>query len=164
MGRTATSLTQQITLLRQRGLDLDMAPQKIEEILLDIGYYRLGFYWHYFEKSRAHDFKQGSKFSEALELYYLDVDLKAVVVKYLNRIEVNFRTQLIYEVSTHYGADPIWFSNSRCVERWFIRTLPDYYNTNFKRRTKAIKAHHNKYPRDRYAPAWKTLEFMSFLI
>ena len=162
MGRTASTITNQIAILQQRGLELDIPISKIREVLLDIGYYRLGFYWHYFEANRSHTFLAGSKFSEALKLYYLDIDLKNIIVKYLNRIEVNFRTQLIYEISNKYNNQPIWFNDSRYVKRWFVRNLPNYYNNDFKRRNRAIKDHHNKYPRDRYAPAWKTLEFMSF--
>lgn len=50
MGRKATSIDKQIELLRDRGMELDFEIPKIKEFLLDIGYYRLGFYWQPFEQ------------------------------------------------------------------------------------------------------------------
>ncbi len=44
MGKTATNTIKQIQHLKDRGMDLDYEESKIKEILLDIGYYRLGFY------------------------------------------------------------------------------------------------------------------------
>ena len=57
MGNIATDITSQINLLETRGMILDLPVEKIKEHLLDIGYYRLGFYWHTFEKSYDHEFK-----------------------------------------------------------------------------------------------------------
>ena len=62
MAGKATSVEDQIKKLRKRGMDLDMEDDKIKEILLDIGYYRLGFYWHPFEIDGRHNFIEGTKF------------------------------------------------------------------------------------------------------
>lgn len=43
----------------------------------------------------------------------------------------------------------------------FIDELPNYYTETFKSQHIVIAKHHRKYTNDRYAPAWKTLEFMS---
>ncbi len=99
MGNIATNFGNQIKRLEDRGMLIDCEKEKIKEILLDIGYYRLGFYWNPFEKNRNHDFKEGTKFSDAVTLYYLDVDLRNILLKCLNRIEINFRTKVVYYVS-----------------------------------------------------------------
>lgn len=52
MADKATSVEDQIKKLSERGMDLDLEELKIKEILLDIGYYRLGFYWHPFELTK----------------------------------------------------------------------------------------------------------------
>ena len=44
MGKIATNVDEQINLLEQRGMMLGES-EKVKEHLLDIGYYRLGFYW-----------------------------------------------------------------------------------------------------------------------
>lgn len=56
MGRSATTLDEQLILLRSRGMILDLSEEKTKEILADIGYYRLGYYWHPFEIDTDHNF------------------------------------------------------------------------------------------------------------
>lgn len=48
--KTATSIEEQIQLLEERGMIFN-DKEKAKEILLDIGYYRLGFYWFPYEQS-----------------------------------------------------------------------------------------------------------------
>lgn len=94
MGKTATNTIKQIQNLKDRGMVLDFEESKIKEFLLDIGYYRLGFYWNPFEKDEDHNFIEGTKFSTVIKLYYMDVDLRNILSRYINRIEINFRTKL----------------------------------------------------------------------
>lgn len=166
MNKTATTLDEQIAKLDKRGLKIaDEA--KAKEILFDIGYYRLGFYWFPFEKGyprkhkhRQHDFIQGANFDDAVSLYYFDWDLRNVLAPFLHRIEVCFRTTVIYIVSNHYRHDSTWFADPKIVENKFIADLPGFYKDI--RKNDAIKYHHHKYRNDIYAPAWKTLEYMTF--
>lgn len=162
MGQYATTVEEQIKLLKTRGMLLDLPIDKVKEILLDIGYYRLGFYWHPFVKDKDHNFIEDAKFSEVVGLYYFDSDLRHVLTKYLNRIEVNFKTKLIYEVSNHYRSKPTWFADHSVMEKDFIAKLPSVYDNKFKSNNSAIKAHHAKYINHIYAPAWKTIEFLPF--
>jgi len=99
MGNITTTIDQQIAKLEERGMILDLPAEKIKEILLDIGYYRLGFYWHPFEVDDKHNLKEEIRFSTVLELYYMDVDLRHLLIKFINRIELSFRTKIIYYVS-----------------------------------------------------------------
>lgn len=162
MGGIATNVKDQIQKLSERGMDLDLDNKKIEETLLDIGYYRLGFYWNPFEIDKDHNFEKGTKFSDVVCLYYLDVDLKNILNKALNRIEINLRTQLVYIVSNEYPQLPTWFANKKVMQSKFVDEFPKYYDQRFKEKNKPIKKHHVKYPNDIYAPAWKTLEFLTF--
>ncbi len=162
MGNKATSIAEQITILRNRGMELDYDEFKIKEILLDIGYYRLGFYWHPFEIDKKHNFRAGIKFSDIINLYYLDVDLRNILSKYINRIEINFRTKVVYYVSNKYSESPTWFADPNVVKNNIIDNLPKFYNDKFQKQNKPIKKHHNKYINDKFAPAWKTLEFFTF--
>lgn len=162
MGGIATNVDNQILKLQERGMVLDLEPQKVKEVLLDIGYYRLGFYWNPFEINANHQFHDGTLFSNAVTLYYLDVDLRNLLLKYLNRIEINFRTKLVYYVSNKYKSSPTWFINPRVIHHSYINTISKYYNDDFKRTNKTIKLHHSNNINDLYAPAWKTLEFFTF--
>lgn len=58
MGKIATTIDEQINTLKSRGMDFDCGIDKAKEILLDAGYYRLGFYWHPFEIDDDHNFKK----------------------------------------------------------------------------------------------------------
>ncbi|MDE5704267.1 MAG: Abi family protein, partial [Bacteroidales bacterium] len=78
---------------------------------------------------------------------------------YLYRIEINFRTFLIYTVSNFYREDPTWFSNPKFVDCSFTDYLCLCYNTIKK--NDVIRLHHKRY-KCAYAPAWKTIEFMTF--
>lgn len=166
MGVKAITLDEQIQLLRSRGMVINNE-EKAKEVLSDIGYYRLGFYWFPMEidypnkNNRNHLFKDTADFDDAVRLYYFDFKLRNILLKYLSRIEISFKTSLIYFVSNRYDSHPTWFVNPIIVNRSFIQNFDvEVYNSKFKN-NKVIARHHKKYINDKYAPAWKTLEFMT---
>jgi len=162
MGEKAITVDKQVKKLKDRNMIMDWGDNKAREVLLDIGYYRLGFYWHPFETNNKHKLSVGTKFSDVVKLYYLDVDLKHILLKALNRIEINFKTKIIYFVSNYYDKNPIWFADKKIVSKSFVQGFHKVYNNNFINNNKPIKKHHRKHPNDIYAPAWKTLEFITF--
>lgn len=160
MARKARSIEEQIKLLKKRGMIFD-DEDKAKQILEDVGYYRLGFYWYHFQKDfKKHLFLDNTHFSTVINLYYLDVDLRFLLIKVLSRIEINLRTRIIYIVSNHYKDNPFWFADKKIMKNQFVDTLDNFY-TDIKKKNKVIIEHHRKYPNDKYAPAWKTLEFMT---
>ncbi|WP_257468297.1 Abi family protein [Empedobacter falsenii] len=162
MADTFTSIENQITKLIDRGMFFDLENDKIKEILLDIGYYRLGFYWYPFEIDENHNFVEGTKISTVIDLYYLDVDLRYLLIKYINRLELNFRTNLIYWVSMHYNNNSIWYTDPAIMSEEYLKDIKSHYNNNFKKKNIQICKHHQKYPEDKYAPCWKTFEYYTF--
>lgn len=167
MTKRATSIDEQLALLKQRGLiigDEDVA----REILSVIGYYRLGFYLFPFELSypalynRTHEYQPESDFLDAVRLYYFDLELRNMFLKYIFSIEVYFRSVLVHEGSMTYRNDPLWFVNSYCVSEEFLSEFDRVVYNNAFRRNPTIKRHHKNYRFDKYAPAWKTLELMTF--
>lgn len=167
MTKLATTIDEQLELLKSRGLTVK-DEDKAREILLDIGYYRLGFYLFPFEKTypnlrnRTHQYIDGAAFEDAVNLYYFDFDLRMMLMRYLNRIEIAFRTAMIYNLSNKYGSNPIWFVSPAVVNRSYAGEFENkVYTLDFKRNP-IIHRHHQNNPNDRFAPAWKTLEFMTF--
>lgn len=166
MDKKATTLEDQIRLMRSRGVQIE-DEDKAKEYLMDIGYYRLGFYMFPYEKSypnlsrRTHEVVEGTRIEDAVRLYYFDYDLHTILSKYLRRIEVALRTKMIYEISNRYPENPIWFVDPEVIEDQFIETFDKKIYTKLSR-SKAIKLHHRTHPEDTYAPAWKTIEFMTF--
>jgi abortive infection bacteriophage resistance protein len=167
MTKTATNIEEQLDKLISRGLVINDY-DKAKEVLLDIGYYRLGFYLFPFEisypslRNRTHDFIEGASFEDAIRLYYFDFDLRLLLLRYLNRIEIALRTSIIYNLSNKYKLDNIWFVNSDVVGHTYIKEFSlKVYNADF-RKIPTIHRHHRANPNDKFAPAWKTIEFMTF--
>lgn len=167
MAKSATTIDRQLELMKSRGLIVS-DPDKAREILLDIGYYRLGFYLFPFEKSypelrnRTHEYIKGASFDDAVNLYYFDFDLRLLLMRYLNRIEIAFRTSLIYNLSNKYNTIPIWFVSPLVVNRSYAHEFEHKVYTSDFKRNPIIHRHHQNNPNDHFAPAWKTLEFMTF--
>lgn len=163
--KTATTLEEQIQLLRKRGVEIS-DENKAKECLADIGYYRLCFYLFPFEESypklenRSHIFVKKTKLSDAVSLYYFDFDLRNILNRYLCRIEVALRTYIIYTLSNKYKESPTWFVNPCIMQSGYIKKFNAVYS-NIKIKP-VIKRHHKKHINDIYAPAWKTLEYMTF--
>jgi abortive infection bacteriophage resistance protein len=166
MEKLATNVDEQIVKLESRGMTIG-DKDKAKECLLDIGYFRLGFYWFPFEKSyprkvnRTHEFKDGACFEYAIRLYYFDYDLRNILLKYINRVEINFRTKLIYHASNRYKQDPFWYQDSKYVNKAFLED--DVMEKAMKDASKEdviiqdMKAHKRS-----ISPAWKAMEFFSF--
>lgn len=167
MAETATTIDQQLSLLESRGMAIG-DKEKSREYLLDIGYYRLGFYWFPFEKTyprkvkRDHKFKDGTALDYAIKLYYFDFDVRNLFLRYISRIEINLRTTIIYYVSNAYKDNPYWYVDSKVIDQNTINS-PEYQKALADlAKEPLIKLDRKQHGKRPYAPAWKALEFMSF--
>lgn len=163
--KRATDYNTQINILRGRGITIKDEDKAIE-CLSDIGYYRLGFYSYPFEmtypklnNSRLHDVKPGTSLEDIVAFYYYDFDLRNILNRYLSRIEVDIRTTIIKELSNKYKNNPFWYVDPKIVGNHFITKFTSEYYPKI-RENDPIKRHHKKYS-DQYAPAWKTMEYMT---
>lgn len=77
-------------------------------------------------------------------------------------VEICFRTRLCYYGSMEYIDENVWFASDRCVSSKYVNSFDSkVYNETFKK-NEFIGAHHKTHINDKYAPAWKTIEFMTF--
>lgn len=163
--KKATTIAQQIEILKKRNVEI-IDEKKAKEILLDIGYYHLGYYFFPFEvtypelNNRDHTMHVGTRFSDAVALYYFDFEIRNILSKYINRIEVAFRTYIIYYMSNKYPDNPCWFIDKEIVKESFTDSFDESCYKSIKLNPN-IRRHHKKYKMDNYAPAWKTLEYMT---
>ena len=166
MGRRASTLDEQIALLKSRGMIISDI-EKAKEVLFDVGYYRLGFYWFPFEvtypekENRDHMFKPGTDFDNAVKLYYFDFNLRNLFLRALSRIEVAFRTKVVYLVSNKNDDKPAWFADGSVVSRAQALYYANGAYKDIKEKNGVLKLHHTHYPEDDCAPAWKTMEYMT---
>ena len=166
MGRKAKPLQQQVEILQRRGMRVD-DPEKARQILLEIGWFRMSLYWFPFEtrwpdlSASHHQFKEGTTFRDALLLYAFDFNLRNMLLMPIERIETAFRTYMIYHVSTRYPESPAWFVDKDVVSASSARSFERVIYNPLKRQNPHIQMHHKRFPKDKFAPAWKTLEFMT---
>lgn len=167
MADRATTVEEQIALLESRGMKINDR-NKTQENLLDIGYYRLGFYWFPFEityprkKKRNHNFKKGTEFDYSIKLYYFDFDLRNIFLRYISRIEVNFRTTIIYYVSNTYKDNPYWYVDSSIIKKEMIDSDDFRKTLNDLSKESVIRIDKEEHREREYPPAWKALEYMPF--
>ena len=96
----------QIALLRSRGMDV-ADPAKAASYLERIGYYRLSGYWYPLRQSRIilgangkpatqviDDFRAGTSFGQAVDLYVFDKRLRLLFLDAIERIEVAMRVDI----------------------------------------------------------------------
>ena len=89
---------QQIELLKKRGLLIQNEGKALRQLQI-ISYFRLANYWHPLEQDkRTHLFKPNSYFENALNLYYFDKKLRALVFTAIQSIEIASRTQMIHHM------------------------------------------------------------------
>lgn len=167
MGRRAKPLQQQVELLKSRGMSFADEEYALEK-LMEIGWYRLSLYWFPYELrypdvlSDKHRFAEGVTFEDALMLYAFDFKMRNMLSRMLERVETAFRTYMIYLVSTRYPDSPFWFADAKVVSKQQAQNFERTIYVPLRKLNDDIKLHHKRYPHDRFAPAWKTLEFVTF--
>lgn len=163
MSEYIKTVSQQIAHLKKLGLSVP-DEEKAFEVLSDIGFYRLGFYMFPFERNypvktgRDHSFKSGISMETVLRLYYFDFELRHILLKYISRIEIHMRTTIVNYMSAKHHNNDTWFVDDKIVSSGYCNTFDDIYNR--VRLSPYVKWHHHNHS-CKYAPAWKTLEFMT---
>lgn len=161
-GKPSITIDQQISQLKRRGLTIK--DEKLAaHYLANISYYRLAGYWWAMQSNKeAHAFKPGSTFENVIDLYNFDRELRLLVFDTIARIEISFRTKLIYHLS--HECTPWWFEEEKNFKNKVKHTETLLAINKELKRTKEvfIKEHYKKYHIDlRRPPAWKTLEIAS---
>ncbi len=157
------SIQDQIKQLKKRGLIIKNE-SFAETFLSNVSYYRLAGYWWPMQSDKInHVFKSNSTFENVVAIYNFDRELKNLIFDVIERIEIGFRTKLVYHLSQE--KTPWWFEDS------------SYFNNQDEHQKALIQIDHNlkhtkevfiiehyiKYFTDkRRPPSWKTLEVVSF--
>lgn len=94
------SLDEQIELLRSRGLTID-DEDRAKEFLLYNNYYRVSGYSLTLRKNDMFDVS--ATFQNIMDIYTFDYDLRHIILKYLDAIEVRFKSVFVYEFTKMHG-------------------------------------------------------------
>ena len=153
---------QQIQMLKERGLIIKNEKQALEQLRI-ISYFRLANYLRPMEQDKEnHTFKPNSTFENAINLYYFDKELRALIFTAIQSIEIALRTKIIHHVSLKYGA--FWFTDiSLCSnQQMFVENLNHIQQELQRSKEDFILEHFAKYTSPTFPPVWKTLEVVSF--
>ena len=100
---------QQLDLLKQRGMTVADDAYALRR-LATISYYRLSGYWYPKRQispsngELLNDFRPNTTFSQVIELYEFDRELRLLVLDAIERIEISIRTQMTYHFGHTHGA------------------------------------------------------------
>jgi abortive infection bacteriophage resistance protein len=161
--KTPLSLDQQISLLQQRGLiinDID----KAKNYLSNINYYRLSAYMLPFQQKNALNdpFIKGTTFEQILNLYLFDREFRLLMFDVIERLEIAFRTQIIYQYSVQNN-NAWWYENSSFFSKnhQYIQHLSKI-DDELNRSNEVFIDHYNKkYTFPKRPPSWMTFEVTS---
>lgn len=160
--KPALSIAQQVELLESRGVTVENK-SKAENYLSNISYYRLSAYLLPFQDRTfaGHRYNNGVTFDDILNLYLFDRELRLLIFDIIERLEVAFRTQIIYQYSNDYGTwwyeDPKHFINNYHYSKDLARIDEEIERSN----EVFIKHYRNKYTSPQRPPAWMTFEVIT---
>lgn len=169
MNKPALSISDQITLLKERGMqfhDEGLAHHFLE----NISYYRLkGYWWDMQDDYSLHTLKPNTYFEDVINRYNFDRHLRLILFDAIERIEISLRTKMIYHLSLNYGG--LWYLDSSLFEtntttvgnvtKTIYQHTLDELQKEFSRSQEIfIKDQRNRYP-NQDADSWKILEVAS---
>ncbi len=160
--KTALDYPQIITLLKRRNLLFANETVALKQLQI-ISYFRLANYLRPMEQDKvSHIFKPNSYFENAIDLYYFDKQLRALLFTAIQSFEVALRSKIIHHFSLRYVA--FWFLNQDLFsdKRIFSECLTHIQQEVLRSKEDFIQEHLEKYDNPPLPPAWKTLEVVSF--
>ncbi|HAT1844334.1 TPA: Abi family protein [Legionella pneumophila] len=151
------TIQQQIDLLTDRGLIID---DSAAHYLQHLNYYRLSGYWlPFYKEDNTNLFKKDTKFSDILNLYIFDRELRLLLLDGIERIEISIRTQWAYYFSQYHGPHAFMDCNLSNNSFWHAQNLITL-EKELKRSDELFIDHFKK--NNITPPIWAMCEVMSF--
>ncbi len=160
--KPSLTIAEQITKLKGRGL-LFANESQATKTLANISYYRLRAYTYPFQNNDSNNqsFKQRISFEEIIQLYTFDRKLSVLIFECIEKIEISFRTQLIYNLSIKHGSHwHLKIELFRDFER-FINHSSTLIKEVDRSNETFIEHYNTKYSKPSSPPCWMSLEVSS---
>lgn len=155
------SISEQVEILVSRQMVI-ADKESAESYLFRRNYYRLNVYFHCFLKRNS--FNRKVSFGDIMKIESTDSEIRHLLFRYIESIELDFRTKIGYFAAKAAGADG--FYTGRCFQpanaeagKQLVRTKHAILFENATRYPDILH-HKNKYARQ--LPAWVTVEHLSF--
>lgn len=158
------SHNQKIDLLKARGL-LIHNREKARYYLQHIWYFKLSWYFKFFQNWDSNDFVAWTKFKDVIKLYWFDRELRLLTLDAIEKIEVSLKASTSDFMSKKYG--PFWYLD----ETLFSVSKKDNLDNcrhalkkikSIQKRESAIfvKEYFTKYD-EKFLPSWMLFEELS---
>ncbi len=176
--KDALTAEEQIDLLIKRGLQVTDTSSAVKTIKR-IGYYHLSSYMRFFQCDDDHNFVDNIEFSQIVNLYNFDKELRHITFKAIEQIEIAYRAAISNIMCKQFGSH--WFYNEELYipnlikinseekEEEFITQQQQVLNTiqsEIKKKKKKdneyaetfIKKYYEKYSEPKLPPFWMASE------
>mgnify|MGYP000333051029 CR=1 FL=1 len=162
--KPSLTYAQQIEHLRAKGLLITDAA-RAEYWLRHVSYYRLSAYWLYFEHPKGvagPRFRSGTTFDDVTMLYDFDRNLRRLVMRGTEHVEVALRGSWAYQLA-HSGGPHAYLNPSLYRDRREFRSSRKKLQDAAARSAETYIDHYrSKYSEPRLPPVWMVAEMMSF--
>ncbi|MFS4483439.1 Abi family protein [Hyunsoonleella sp. 2307UL5-6] len=153
---------EQLDRLKKRGLIVKNEAKAIH-LLENLSYYRISGYLYPMLKDNKedHEFKEGSTFENAFQMYRFDRELKQLISGDIEKIEVSFRAKLTYVLSHKY--DAFWYTYEGLFKNKDVHLKS--LETTYKMVSDSTEDFAIKYRKNyvnTYQPSWMALEIVTF--
>lgn len=163
--KKALTFDEQIKKMKSHGIVIT-DEKKAKEILEYVNYYRFTGYALQFRKdSSGSDYIEGTKFETVYHLYKVDEILRDTFRRYIEKVEVYYRTQIAYGFSIskctqpHY--DQHYDENNFFYKKGYQEVMDNFgREKNYYKDSLIVKHHKIKYLSK--MPLWVIVELMSF--
>ena len=160
--KPATTIEQQLSLLEERGMELDHA--SAYDYLAHIGFFRLRGYWIPFDQGAMdgqHQFREGTTFEQVLNLYVFDRELRLLVTDAIERIEVSVRNQWVHTLAQHHGSHGYLKSELYSSARQLGRCIAEISSEYERSKESHIRHYRKEYGDPDLPPIWAVVNIMT---
>ena len=154
-----TTFDEQVELLKEKGILINDS-QKCTSLLKRVNYYRFSAYYLPFRNTETQKLFCSIDFDRIQKIYDFDQELRSLIFKTIEKIEIHLRTQLSYYHAHTYGPEGYRSAknyNSRHDHIKFSQYLDKCISENAK--SLVVQHHIEKY--DGHFPIWVIIEFFS---
>lgn len=162
--KPAISITDQIALLRRRGMVVE-DEATARHYLGHISYYRLRAYWLPFEIPAGdgdHALRPDTRFEDVLALYVFDRQLRLMVMDAVERVEVAIRAHWAHHMAMTYGAHGYLDQQHYALVERHAKASADLTKEFTRSRDTFAEHYRDKYTAPALPPVWMAAELMSF--
>lgn len=151
-----------LQMLKDRGLIINDDNDALWQLRI-MSYFRLANYLRPMEQDKTtHVFKPNSHFDNAVNLYFFDKKLRALLFTAIQSFEIALRSKIIHHFSLVHGAFWIMNDNLFTDKKIFTDCYTRIKQDVFHSKEDFIQEHFVKYTNPIIPPVWKTLEVVSF--